>query len=143
VICTLGLPKATKGDRTISTATACILEAMQRCHVRRIVVQTAFGLGDSVKQANWLFRSVVLRFLRTAYEDKRVQEDVVRGSDRDWTLLRPTRLVDGPATGGACILGARQNRLLDSVSRADVARVLLQIVADATLIRRAVSLGAA
>jgi hypothetical protein len=57
-------------------------------------------------------------------------EEVVRASDRDWTIVRPPQLTDGPRTG-------RYRRALDRhlprghrVARADLAAELLRLARD-------------
>jgi hypothetical protein len=37
--------------------------------------------------------------LKRVYEDKDVQEWIIRSSGLDWTLVRPGLLTSGPATG--------------------------------------------
>jgi uncharacterized protein YbjT (DUF2867 family) len=61
-------------------------------------------------------------------------------SGLDWTILAPSRLTDGPPTGR--IETAEQGAVAGSVSRADVAAVLLQALRDPATIGRTVRFNA-
>jgi uncharacterized protein YbjT (DUF2867 family) len=143
VVSLIGLNKPPRGDRTVSTSTGNILAAMQAHGVRRFVSLSMFGLGDSLAQARWLFKWVVRPlFLRNILEDRARQEALVQASELDWTLVRPTHLVDRPPSGNVSVL-IKKAKLYDTVSRADVARSVVNLVADPTTHRKAVVLGAA
>jgi uncharacterized protein YbjT (DUF2867 family) len=123
----------------LSEGTRNLIAAMQRHGVERFVCQSAFGVGDSYALTGWLFRHVILRLLRAQYEDKHRQEEVVRRSPLQWTLVRPTRLVDGPRADRTHVLTER-GRLVEAISRADVAAFLLATVENGEHIGRAVTI---
>jgi uncharacterized protein YbjT (DUF2867 family) len=79
---------------------------------------------------------------RGHYVDRAEQERAVTRSDLDWTIVRPTHLVDRPASGRIGVVRGR-TRLYDAVSRTDVARQLLAIIPDPGTYRQAFTLGAA
>ncbi|MCU1472184.1 MAG: NAD-dependent dehydratase [Amnibacterium sp.] len=60
-------------------------------------------------------------------EAKRDADEALRASDLDWTIVRPGRLTDGPATD-AVRMAPRVSR--GDVSRADVAAVLVAVLED-------------
>jgi hypothetical protein len=113
---------------------------MERLAVHRFVCQTCFGLGTSMAQARWVFRRLVHPMLRGQYVDRAEQERVVTGSALDWTIVRPTHLVDRPGSGRIRVLTGPA-RLYDAVSRADVAEQLLAIIPDPATHRRELTLG--
>ena len=76
-----------------------LLPAMQASGVRRLVVCSAFGVGDSEADAGALQRIFFHTVLGKVYEAKEAADAQVRASGLDWTLVYPTRLVDDPATG--------------------------------------------
>jgi uncharacterized protein YbjT (DUF2867 family) len=142
VVSLLGLHGAPKDDTTVSAGTRNIVAAMERLAVRRIVSQSCFGVGDSLRQARWLFRWSVYPWLRGHYVDREEQERAVTRSGLDWTIVRPTHLVDRSASGRIGVVRGR-TRLYDAVSRIDVARQLLAIIPDPGTYRQAFTLGAA
>jgi uncharacterized protein YbjT (DUF2867 family) len=64
---------------------------MNQAGVRRLVCVTLLGTGASRSNASLIYRRVVLRGLAPMLPDKQAQEDVVRSSELDWTLVRPPR----------------------------------------------------
>jgi uncharacterized protein YbjT (DUF2867 family) len=120
-----------------------LLPAMTAAGVRRLVVCSAFGVGDSERDASALQRMFFHTVLGKVYEAKEVADAEVRASDLDWTLVYPTRLVDGPATGEVVAAERLPAGASSSVTRGDVARFMLaQLGDDAWLRRTAVLTGA-
>lgn len=109
-----------------STGTAHVLAAMQRHGVRKLVCVTGIGAGDSRGHGGFLYDAIIRPvLLRTMYDDKDRQERAIRASDRDWVIVRPGFLTNGPLTGIYKVVtdlaGVRAGR----VSRADVAHFML------------------
>ena len=73
-------------------------------------------------------------------DDKERQEEVVRQCGLDWTILRPVRLSNGVRTGCVKLGEEIEWGLGSSVSRADVASVMLDAIADPRTIGRAMTL---
>jgi uncharacterized protein YbjT (DUF2867 family) len=120
-----------------------LLPAMTAAGVRRLVVCSAFGVGDSERDASALQRMFFHTVLGKVYEAKEVADAEVRASDLDWTLVYPTRLVDGPATGEVVAAERLPAGASSSVTRGDVSRFMLaQLGDDAWLRRTAVLTGA-
>jgi uncharacterized protein YbjT (DUF2867 family) len=64
----------------------------------------------------------------SVYLQAKAQADAaVAASDRDWTIVRPGRLTDGPATGRARV---QADPFRGEVSRADVAEVIAELLPD-------------
>ena len=64
--------------------------------------------------------------LRNIYADKAAGEEVITSSGLDWTIVYPAGLTDGPRTGTARVGERLSMSGFPTVSRADVAAVLLQ-----------------
>lgn len=131
VIVTLGVPPSLNatisGTRLFSTATRALVDAMKEKGVRRLVVITGIGAGDSRGHGgplyDWLIFPLVLK---RVYDDKDVQEQIIRRSGLDWTIVRPGLLTNRPETGRyRALLDPAQWRA-DSISRADVADFLVK-----------------
>ena len=83
-----------------SQGTGHVIEAMKAHGVRRLVVLSAFGTGESRKAANFLLDKLVISLLlRAPFEDHERQEKLVRESGLDWVIARAGRLTNGPGRG--------------------------------------------
>ncbi len=120
----------------VSDGTAQILRAMQAQGIRRVVVVTSLGVGDSKDQIPFFFRIIVATALRGVMADKEIQEQLVRASGLDWTIVRPGGLVDGPPTGKATT-GLDKQIKAGQVTRGDVAAFVLAQLTDRTYLHAA------
>lgn len=100
--------------------------AMKAQQVRRLVVLSAFGAGESRSGAGFVFNWVIRRFtpLRASFDEKDEMDEVVRKSGLDWTTVMPTRLTESPATGQWRVI-ERSSSARASIPRADVATFML------------------
>lgn len=81
-----------------SRGTAVVIEAMRRHDVRRLIVQTTYGLGDTYRRLSLSWKLTFRLMLAPQIEDSEHQERVVRASGRDWTLVHPVGLTDDEVT---------------------------------------------
>jgi len=128
VLSCLGQRNLLKNTRVVSDGTRLVMAVMRQHGVRRLVVESAFGAGESLAQANLIARLVFATLLWAPYEDKNVMEPEVKASGLEWTILRPTRLTNGPLTGRCTVSAGRP--AVSSVSRADVAAAMLRAVEE-------------
>jgi len=131
VIQTLGesrRPQALLSGTTLfSRATRILIDAMHATNVRRLLAVTGLGAGDSRGHAGFLYDALVFPLLlKRIYDDKDVQEQMIRASGLDWTIVRPGLLTSGPATGAARALTEAKDWTAGSISRADVAEFLVR-----------------
>jgi nucleoside-diphosphate-sugar epimerase len=131
VIETLGAPREVGamlwGTTVFSAATRVLIDAMRAQGVRRLVAVTGLGAGDSRGHGGLLYDAIVFPLvLKRIYDDKDVQERMIRASALEWTIVRPGLLKDGAATGTARALSDPKDWRVGSVRRADVARFLVR-----------------
>ena len=119
--------RRTTARNVCEVGTRHIVDAMRAGGVARLVVVTAFGIGDTRERLPWAFKLFYRLVLREHMADKERQERVVKDSGLDWTLVQPVGLTDGPFTGQwmADITGRIRGQQL---SRADVASFLVSLV---------------
>ncbi len=132
VLSALGHKRWFYPTRILSAGTQHLVDAMRRHGVRRLIVETALGVGDTWWQMGLYYTLFVRIFILPFYFlDKRRQEAVVRRSGLDWTLVRPGALNNGPPRG-AFRQGQRVGHWLWTVgiARADVASFMLDQVSD-------------
>jgi putative NADH-flavin reductase len=108
-----------------------IVAAMREHGVRRLVVVSSLGVGESRDHLGWAARHVAVPLvLRRALDDKQRMEEIVRGSDLDWLIVRPALLTSGRARGSwrVAVDGSIRGGF---IPRADVAAFcLVQLTSD-------------
>ena len=146
----------TKADAGVAArGTKAITTAMQAAGVRRLIVVSAAPIGTVPSPGRphpprhdpgdgfiirYLADPIVKRALREHYADLARMEDVLRGSDLDWTAVRPPRLTGKPVTGRYRTAYDQNLRRGVFVSRADVARYMLSVLDDPETFRRTVGI---
>ncbi len=129
-----------RGPTTISSDGAhSIIQAMEKADVKRLVLVSGSIVDDT---GNGVFMRLGPKplarrtFLREVCADMRVAEQEVRASDLDWTIVRPPRLTDKPATGNYRAEVERNVRRGVVIPRADLAAYILGILGDPKTIRK-------
>jgi putative NADH-flavin reductase len=123
------------GTTLFSGSTRILVDAMNAAGVKRLITVTGFGAGDSRGHGGLLYDVILFPLLlKRVYDDKDVQEQIVKRSGLDWTIVRPGLLTDGPATGRYRVLTASKDWRAGTISRADVADFLVRQVGDRALI---------
>ena len=126
-----GADAVLKGTTLFSRSTRILVDAMRETGVKRLIVVTGFGAGDSRGHGGLLYDALIFPLiLKRVYDDKDVQEQMVRKSGLEWTLVRPGVLTNGPTTGSYQVLTAPETWRGGFISRADVADFLAKQVAD-------------
>ena len=108
-----------------------ILDAMKTRGVSRLICLSAWGVGESKGRVPVIFRNVIFPLLmKEEYEDKEAQEQLIRQSPLDWTIVRPARLTNGPRTGSYRMQSSLEFSWQSRISRADVADCMLRQLTD-------------
>lgn len=145
-----------KADYGITSAgTRAIVGAMQEAGVRRVITVSAapvgtvpsprrprppkYDPGDGFFMRHMLSPLVTVA-LRDLYKDLALMEDVLAGSGLDWTAVRPPRLTNGPVTGAYRTASERNLRRGLTVSRADVAHLMLAVLTRPETIGHAIGI---
>ena len=138
IICSLGVANSLKSAGLIAGSLASIVPAAEKHDVRRLILISAFGVGDSFRNAPLVPRLMYRLLLGDIYRDKKAGEDIVKASGLDWTIIHPVMLTTGPRTG-TYRSGERLNlRGIPKISRANVAHFALAQLADRTFLRKTV-----
>ena len=131
VLDTIGGKTPYKETTLEASAAHSIIAAMRRHGVRRLVVTSMLGVGESTANAPWYERLLVATFLRGADKDKTAMEDAVAASDLDWVILRPTILTDSPAQGHVQVFQPETGEKAHQITRADLAAFMVaQLTTD-------------
>jgi len=141
VVSALGAPGG-KGPTTVySTGVANILDAMHMAGVRRFIGITALPVTPRAEVSvleRLVIYPILYRFFGAGYADMERMEQVLRRSEVDWTVVRPPRLTDGPATGRYRTAVNHHLPRGRSISRADLAAAMLRLLDDPQAVRATV-----
>lgn len=151
-----GLGPRTRSDAGIaSRGTRAIVGAMEATGVRRVVVVSAAPVSTMASPGrpdppgrdpgeglvtSRLVMPLLRATLRAVYADLALMEDVLRDSDLDWTVARPPRLTNRPATGTYRTAYGHNLRGGFFVARADVAHLMLEVLEQPGTIGQAIGI---
>ena len=143
VLSSLGVPLSRKPVTVYSRGNANILAAMHRHGVKRLVTVTSSVMDPTWRPTGEHFFNHVLDPLmnrpmgRTAHEDMRRTEKLVRATDMDWTIVRPSGLFDHPAVTRYRVAEDVADGLF--TSRTDLAASMVAQLTDDRFVRRAMA----
>jgi uncharacterized protein YbjT (DUF2867 family) len=138
VVDTIGGTTPYKTTQLESTSARNMIEAMKAEGVRRLVVVSMMGLGESREQApGWYKYLLMTTFLRGSTKDKGAMEEAVKASGLDYVIARPPILKDGAATGSVKVLSAGE--VGHAITRADLADFLVDQLGSGGYVGRAVT----
>jgi putative NADH-flavin reductase len=114
-----------KGTTLFSKSTRVLVDAMRAKGVGRLLAVTGLGAGDSRGHGGLVYDALLFPLiLKRVYDDKDIEEQMIKASGLDWTIARPGILTSGPATGSYQVLTDPATWRGGSIARADVAGFL-------------------
>ncbi len=131
VIDAIGGASPYKDTELERSAVHAILGCMEEAGVKRLVVVSMMGIGDSVEEAPFWYRRLMMpTFLRGATKDKTAMEEEVKAHGVEFVIARPPLLTDGEATGSVKVI--EQGETGHKITRADLAEwMVAQLGSDA------------
>jgi putative NADH-flavin reductase len=143
VLSALGVPFTRKQITLYSEGTGNIVTAMSRHGVKRLIVVSSSATephhhADGGFLLNRVLQPLVTATIgKTTYADMRRMEDLVRRSDLEWTIMRPSGLFDTP---GVTAYQLHQDQAPGIfTSRADLAASMLDQATGSRFVRKAVA----
>ena len=122
----------------ISDSVKALIPAMQRNNVMRLITVSASGVGDSWKDMPLIARLFIRSTsIMRAYEDHDRQEQAVRKSKLDWTIVHPVMLNDKDSDEYKATIGKPTS---GGISRKGVARFILDSLESEKFVRDTVTL---
>jgi putative NADH-flavin reductase len=137
----------TFGPRSTHDAPFCRAETEKIVHTmgslgrRRILCVTGAMVGDYPGNRSWCFRQLtrwIQRKHSSLLNDRAEQETVVRGSGLEWTIFKPPRLTMRAPKGLAVVGPAVRVGMLSSISRGDLARLMVREAEQCRFVGQAV-----
>jgi biliverdin reductase / flavin reductase len=141
VVSTLGISSFRKSMQpmTFYRQSICnIITEMNTKHVCRLLCVTSTGVIHN-PTAPLFYNLLIQPLLKNKYEDMQYMEEEVERSGLEWTILRPFRLTNGPRTGVYRIATNGQLDHAGSISRADLADLLLRCLEGSAHLRQTVA----
>lgn len=134
-------PGRETGPGVMTASIRATVTAMKAAGVPRLVAVTASGpftAGDDLLM-RYLIKPLVRRVLGPVWLDMVAAEREIRDSGLDWTIVRPPRLLDGPARGRYRSRQELNVRWGFSIRRADLAQAMVDALVDPARSGRTVS----
>jgi nucleoside-diphosphate-sugar epimerase len=143
VLSTLGVPFTRKPINVYSDGVRNIAAAMSRHGVKRLVVVSSSATephhhADGGFLLNRVLQPIVTATIgKTTYSDMRAMEQLVRDSDMEWTIMRPSGLFDAPSVSRYELYEDQAPGIF--TSRADLAASMLEQATGDRFLRKAVA----
>lgn len=126
VIDTLGGKTPYKESTLETDAARILIAAMQQANVRRLLVVSALGEGQSKANTSFVYEHLLMpTFLRGVLKDKAGMESEVTASNLDWTIVRAALLTDDEPTGSVRTYDADDGDVAHKITRSDLATFLV------------------
>ncbi|WP_319797922.1 NAD(P)-dependent oxidoreductase [Nitrobacter sp.] len=137
VILAIGIDSTGK-TTLFSESTRAVIAAMQAARVKRLVAITGIGAGETKGHGGWLYNRVIFPlFTRNRYADKDQQEALIERSGLDWTIVRPAPFTAQAGRGPWHVVTNIPEWLqLRSITRAEVARFILDCIEGGSYVRQ-------
>lgn len=108
-----------------------IIASMKRHNVQRLICMTGIGAGDSKGHGRFLYNNVIQPLiLGRIYTDKNRQEEAVKESNLNWTIVRPSEFTDKSAERQYKAWTNLEGKKATTISRADVADFLVKQISS-------------
>ena len=129
--------KITSPLTLISDSVGVLIPAMEENKVKRIVSISASGVGDSFRHMPLVAR-LLIRYsnIWKAYEDHDRQEQLLRQSGLDWTIVRPVMLTNKDTDKAKATIGKPTG---SGISRKAVATFILDALESEKYVRDCVT----
>lgn len=140
VVSALGRRRGDNGAIQAQGAAALVAAAAEGTRALFVGASAMYSDEGDRPWTRWLAKPMLRAVLRSSYRDTAQMEAAAELSALRWTIVRPSRLVDGRATGRFRSSVDRNLRGGAKISRADVAAAMLALVGDDASVGHAVYL---
>lgn len=112
-----------------------IVTAMRKNNISRLISITFCNTAGYIMSFNRLITKPLWRRL---FIDISRHEDIIKASNLNWTIIRPTRLVNVPKTGKYRVGSDIKIKAFSKISRADLADFIIKNIDNKEIISRSV-----
>ena len=139
VVVALGAGNDLKKTTVRTDGTTNVIKGMQHHSINRLFVISAMGVGDSWNTLSAMNKLFFATLLKSSRADHEAQESTVQSSSLEWTIIRPSGLVDTPRTGTYDV-GENIPAKTSKIARADIADFILKELEQKQFIKKAVTI---
>lgn len=129
VVETLGVPlnleTVLHGTDLYSKVGRLLINTMEKQGPKRLIAVTGLGAGEARDHLGPLFQIGFQFSLKRIYDDKDIEEQIIKRSTLEWTILRPGILRDGAMTGIYQVLTDPADWRVGDIRRSDVAHCVV------------------
>jgi putative NADH-flavin reductase len=113
----------------LSTTLRKVLEIATEQQINRIIITTAWGVGETRKDIPFWFRWLIDNSnIRYPYRDHELQEQIIKHFDINWTVVRPVGLTDARNRKEVVVSLDNDPKPKLTVSRQIVAKFMMDVV---------------
>ncbi len=112
---------------------------MQEVGVKRLVAVSSMGIGESWHTLPLFTKLIFKLFMPAARQDHEAQELAVKTSNLNWTIIRPSGLMNDPNVT-SYEYGKQIKPKTSRISRANVANLILKVIESNSHIREAITI---
>lgn len=125
-----------------SAGTRNVIAAMHEHGVRKLVVQTSYGVGSTRDKLGFINRLFFRLVLKPQIDDTEIQEAAVTASGLDWVVVQPVHLTDAEDDAFPYVSTDASTGKM-AVSRRSVGRFLAEALVNPSLVGKTVSVSGA
>ena len=134
--------KSTRPTTLFSQSTRLLISAMEQQGVKRLVCITGVGVGETKGHGGFLYDHIIFPlFTRNRYVDKERQEELIRQSNLDWTIVRPAPFSEAKPLCDFQAVTEVGNVVLRKISRAEVAIFVISELEMRQYVRKTLFIG--
>jgi putative NADH-flavin reductase len=113
------------------------VKAMEENNIKRVVLMSALGAGDSARELPGIARVLInLTNIKYSYADHDIEEKVLENSDLEWTIIRPVGLNDKNEKLSVLFNLKGEGKIKNMISRNAVAHFMLDCIEKGQFIRQ-------
>ena len=125
----------------ISRSVQNAVESMKENNIKRIIVLSTLGAGDSREKMPLLFNLFIsMTNLRYAFKDHTRQEEILAQSGLDWTVIRLPMLTNDEGENEVIVNMNDGKKLNRNVNRETVARFILNIINEKKYFKKIIAI---
>ncbi|NOX17820.1 MAG: SDR family oxidoreductase [Chlorobi bacterium] len=138
IVISVGCVPSRKPVTLFSVGAGHIIKAIDELKINPLVIAvTGIGAGDSEGHGSFLYNKVIKPLLlKTIYDDKNRQEEILKKECKKWIIVRPGFLKNGGKTGRYNIYTTLDGVKAGKISRADVADFILKQAENPTYLMK-------
>lgn len=134
--------KSTGPTTLFSESTRLLISAMDQQEVKRVVCITGVGAGETNGHGGLLYDHIIFPlFTKNRYADKERQEELIRHSSLDWTIVRPAPFSEAKPLSHFQVLTEVGKVVLRKISRAEVAAFVISELEIRHYVRKTLFIG--